>query len=416
MVGLAGRIGRRVRYGLGVFQMSLINQMLQELDARGTNAGAVAGGVLQGQIRAVPERRGLHPAWWIVLVLAIFLSAAGGWIWLGRGSAPTPAQKALLEKVDMPLKLAGELEMNPSPPAPSIRPQIEAPKEAAPASIAPPPIANDKPVQVSLASAPPMPLSPPAAAAEKSKAEKSVAPTDAPSASANVQHVTPPASPSVALSPAVPAQSVTPDTAKQVALNKQVKELTPQLHAENEYRRGSTLAQQGRSAEAIAALETALQLDPQHAAARQTLVALLIEAKRQDDAIRRLREGLQLDPSQAGMATILARLQVDRGELKPAIETLQRSSSYADDRADYQAFLAALLQRDGRHRDAIDRYALALKRSPQNGIWWMGQGISLQAENRTAEAIDAYNRAKASGSLSPDLRAYVEEKLSGLQH
>ena len=145
-------------------------------------------------------------------------------------------------------------------------------------------------------------------------------------------------------------------------------------------------------------------------------MALLIDAKRQDDAVRRLREGLQLDPGQASMAMILARLQIDRGELKSAIDTLLRSASHADDRADYQAFLAALLQRDGRHKDAVERYARALKRAPQNGIWWMGQGISLQAENRLTEAVEAYSRAKASGNLSPELRLYVEEKLSAIQH
>ncbi len=163
-----------------------------------------------------------------------------------------------------------------------------------------------------------------------------------------------------------------------------MRELTPRQLAENDYRKASGLIQQGRQAEAIAALEQALQLDAHHAAARQTLVALLIEANRQGEAVRSLRDGLQIDAGQTGLAMILARLQLERGELKPALETLQRSLPHAADRADYQAFLAALLQRDGRHREAVEHYALALRKSPDNGVWWMGQGISLQAENRNA--------------------------------
>jgi MSHA biogenesis protein MshN len=41
----------------------------------------------------------------------------------------------------------------------------------------------------------------------------------------------------------------------------------------------------------------------------------------------------------------------------------------------------------------------------------MGLGISLQAENRLAEAQEAFNRAKASHTLSPELQAFVDQQL-----
>jgi MSHA biogenesis protein MshN len=200
-----------------------------------------------------------------------------------------------------------------------------------------------------------------------------------------------------------------------MALNKEVKEISPQQRAENEFRKAIPLIQQGRPAEAIAGLELALQLDPQHAAARQTLVGVLLDSKRQDEAMRRTREGLSIEPAQPGLAMILARLQVEKGELRPAIDTLQRTLPYAADRPDYLAFLAALLQRDGRNKEAAEHYVHALQRSPQNGIWWMGLGISLQADSRWDEAQEAFSRAKASKSLSPELLAFVESKLKQLQ-
>lgn len=191
--------------------------------------------------------------------------------------------------------------------------------------------------------------------------------------------------------------------------------MTPQQRAENEYRRALGLLQQGRSTDAAAALEQALQLDARHAGARQALVGTLLDARRQDEALRRAREGLALDPAQPGLAMIVARIQLERGEVRAAIESLERGLPHGAERADYQAFLAALLQRDGRHKQAVEHYVLALQRAPDNGVWWMGMGISLQADQRAAEAQEAFRRARASGTLTPELQAFVESRLGQLQ-
>jgi MSHA biogenesis protein MshN len=44
----------------------------------------------------------------------------------------------------------------------------------------------------------------------------------------------------------------------------------------------------------------------------------------------------------------------------------------------------------------------------------MGLGISLQAEKRNAEALEAFQKSKASGTLVPELLAFVERKLQQL--
>lgn len=377
--------------------MSLINQMLQDLDARGTHASSA--GVMQGQIRVVPERSGMRIAAAVAVALLILAAlAAGFWWWQGRTPvAPAPASmapvtsaastvtpaKSELKLADFSLKMAPDLNQVPLPEVKDM-----------------PPAPAGQVTQPALQTADSFSSTP---ARPEPKAPLLAANASPETGAAATRNAPAPARGKIA----EPGTSVMPD--------KQVKDLTPQQNAENAYRNGATLLQQGRVQEAGAALEQALQLDPGNAAARQTLVAVLIESKRKDEAIRRLREGLQLDPGQAGLAMILARLQVDRGETATAIDTLQKSLPHAGERGDYPAFLAALLQREARHKEAIEQYNAALRRSPQNGVWWMGLGISLQAEHRLADAADAYARAKAAGNLSADLRAFVEEKLVNLQ-
>jgi MSHA biogenesis protein MshN len=46
----------------------------------------------------------------------------------------------------------------------------------------------------------------------------------------------------------------------------------------------------------------------------------------------------------------------------------------------------------------------------------MGLGISLQAENRLQEAKEAFSRAKMSNTLTPELQAFVDQKLAQLSH
>jgi MSHA biogenesis protein MshN len=111
---------------------------------------------------------------------------------------------------------------------------------------------------------------------------------------------------------------------------------------------------------------------------------------------------------------LLARLQIERGG--SGIDTLTRTLPYAgkgEVTADYHAFLAGALQREQRHREAAEQYQAAL-RGAGNGVWWMGLGMSLQAEKRNAEALEAFQRARASGTLSPELLAFVERRLQQL--
>lgn len=194
----------------------------------------------------------------------------------------------------------------------------------------------------------------------------------------------------------------------------QLKKISPQQRAENEFRKANLAAQEGRTNDALAGYESVLSVDPLQHAARRALVGVLLQVKRNEDAERILKEGLKRDSHETSFAMLLARLQVERDAVPLALETLQRSLPYAEGQADYQAFVAALLQRQNRHKEAITHFQIALQLAPNTGVWLMGMGISLQAVQRNEDARDAYQHALTSNSLSAQLQAFVQKKLKEL--
>ena len=200
-----------------------------------------------------------------------------------------------------------------------------------------------------------------------------------------------------------------------VQLEKTTPPLAPADRAEAEYRRGIELHEHARAGDAEAAFAAALQHDGRHAAARRALAVEWIGAGRTGDAERTLVEGLALSPQQAQLAVVLARIQAERRDLPGAIETLRSSlrggTATTPDQAEALALMATLQQGAGQHREAVDAFVAALRQTPQNGAWWIGLGISLAAEGRNAGAREAFERARASPTLAPELLLYVEQRL-----
>jgi len=348
--------------------MSLINKMLQDLDARAGKPGAAP---LPGDVR--PVLAGKERAPWVRPVtfagVAVVLVGVGAWLALERlpaRVAPQPVPVAAAPVMAMPVEVV------------SVAPVQEAPPPEAPAPEPEEPVTPE-----------PEPEAP--------------APKPAPRA----ERLTP----AVAAKPVVRKTEVAakPAPARAVASGRTE---TPAQRADNAYKRALGALEDGRVTEAIATLQAGLRANPKHEAARQTLVSLLIEAKRPEEAMRQLQAALALDPRQPSLAMLLARLQFERGG--PALETLNRTLPHAAGNGEYHAFLAGVLQREGRAREAAEHYRKALATAPQNGVWWMGLGMSLQADAHNAEAAEAFQRARASATLSADLQAFVERRLKQL--
>lgn len=192
------------------------------------------------------------------------------------------------------------------------------------------------------------------------------------------------------------------------------KQIRPEQKSNNYYRLALGQLQQGRVAEAQANLSLALESNPANQEARQTLAGLLIENKRHDEAKTLLTAGLAIAPEQNDFRMALARLQVESGDRGGALNTLEQGLGYANNNADYQVFTATLLQGVKRHDEATEHYMTALTLRSNDAKALIGLGISLQALGKLDKAQEAFNRAQATASLSPELSLFVEQQLKQL--
>lgn len=335
--------------------MSIINQMLRDLDARQASASERA--CLPSNLRTLPPEAPVRPQGWLLLAAGMLVGALITWLVLGQQGpqprmgepAPAPAQPAQA-----------------APPAAD--PQQSAP---APAASAPPP-------------------------ARKPAPNPSARPAPVPVTKAV---------------PAPAAMTAEPAPASAAHIDKQPKGGLARDQAETEYRRGMQAAGSGDSAAALPALRRALEIDPQHVRARQALLSVLASSRQWDEVKQVARSGLALDPAKSGWAVILARLQHEQGDTEGAVKTLEVHAAHAAGDADYQGLFAFLLQKSQRHAEAAQRYQAALGLRPGEGRWWYGLGLALEAAGRGDEAKVAFGRARDSGNLSADMLGVIEQKL-----
>ena len=400
--------------------MSVINTMLQDLERRNAGGGAV--GAFR-YVRPLPEAHAGRwgPAAWIgaglgglLLSMVVAVWMPPGWtslaaFWRSPGSAaatpPGPAATPLAAVAPVV-----------AVPVPTL---ADAPAAGAPQglslAVSSQLMLRDPPVtQTRVAQSLPSPavVTRPVAQSARSVLAGSPAARDPAS---GVPQPALAAKLTAALS--APAAAALPEVAAtQVAATQSaIKQVNPHQRAENAFRQASEWLQQGDTAAAMEGLTQVLAMDPLHDGARQALTGILLRAKNNAEAERLLAERLALAPNHAGFAITLARLQVDRGDTDVAIETLRATLPAVRANPAYHATLAALLARREQHVQAVAQYQAALRLAPQAGLWWMGLGLSLQATGHPDDAREALRRARASGDLSPEIAAYVDQRLKQMQ-
>lgn len=188
-------------------------------------------------------------------------------------------------------------------------------------------------------------------------------------------------------------------------------------HWRAQYQFAETLAQRGQQAEATAAYEEAVRLNPTQGSPRVALGGVYLRAKRYDDAERVLEPATHLlEESVVAAASLnLAGVYQARGEPARAQAALERTLQLRPQWTAAQRQLAALYVRDNRFVEAAKLYDDALRANPRLRGQLAGQaaaanfkgGVQLADLDKRAQAIALFERAL---TLDPRLwraRGYI---------
>lgn len=397
--------------------MSIINEMLRELDRRGVPAeraavpAAVAG--LPPADTRLPKR----------LILAGLLLAAGAaaFYWTASGGAPGTAPVRLGAETQRAAAATSAASASAGAAAAAPAPALA--RARVPAVVTTPVSAPHVPPRRAAAA----PLGAPVLGSSASLARPpelaraTQAPPAAVSAQPGLQPATrdlpagAPPSPAAANAggsgPLEMAARVAPPSAASDAPVRKV-DVTPEAEAQRLYDEAEALRRAERLGEARELYRQALARNPALVGARLQLARIMQESGEANAALTLLQSGYA-QRADALLAIAAGRLLGERGEREQALQWLGRGED-ALRPADH-ALRGALLSQLGRPAEATPEYQRALASDPQQGGWLLGLGLALEAQGRTEEARAAYRTALARGGFKPEVMRFLRER-AGDEH
>lgn len=196
--------------------------------------------------------------------------------------------------------------------------------------------------------------------------------------------------------------------------NKTIRPLTADEQSQLAFQHAVKMLGRGKQQAAKLALEKSLSFAPTHLRARETLAALLLNEGRVAEAASSLREGLRLMAGATSLAKLYARILVDQGDIPMAVTVLERARPAVSADPEYHALLAALYRQQKKYAQAAHAYQQILMQRPGVASWWMGLALSEDAMGESAPALNAFQRAQRAGGLSATVMKYLQARIVAL--
>lgn len=175
-----------------------------------------------------------------------------------------------------------------------------------------------------------------------------------------------------------------------------------------------TALQQWASGQRLTALQTLDSFtyeNPTAHNARETLAKLLIQQGEPERAMQAVELGLAIAPNNTAFRKVKARVLLDTGNANDAVVLLSQNSPPVSADTEYHDVLATAYLANAQYDLATLVYRALLQSGASEGRWWYGLAASLDAQGYTQDAAQAYERALQQLNLSASLRQTSQQRL-----
>ena len=156
---------------------------------------------------------------------------------------------------------------------------------------------------------------------------------------------------------------------------------------------GNKLAAQGKLAEAVSALRTAIAIQPSAAFIHSNLGSILDRMGRFDEAIEAYRRALSIEPQLAEVHSNLGLTLQAMGKLDAAVQSYRAALSIKPNFAAAHFNLGLSLQKQGEDEAAAESYRRMLALQPDHAQAHSNLGAALESQGKAEEAVNSYHRA-----------------------
>ncbi|ALO45160.1 tetratricopeptide repeat protein [Pseudohongiella spirulinae] len=171
----------------------------------------------------------------------------------------------------------------------------------------------------------------------------------------------------------------------------------------------------GQRLTALQTLDQFVYNNPSAHQSREMLAKLLIQQGEPVRAMQATELGLMISPNHAGFKKVKARLLIDEGRAAEAILLLDEFPPSAAADPEYHDVMATALLAGQEFERAAQSYRTLLQQDQTVGRWWYGMAVALESQGRTTDAVVAYERALQQASLSSGLRQNSQRRLAALR-
>ena len=161
-------------------------------------------------------------------------------------------------------------------------------------------------------------------------------------------------------------------------------------------------------------LSKLLATEPNNIKARKKLASLLFAEGNYAQSKQLLIQGLDLHPTQSDLRLMLARLYIVQKEPLKAMTLLAEFQPSTDNPIEYLAYRAALAQQLKQTTLAKSDYQTLTNIEYSNAKWWLGLAITRDQLGEMKMALKAYNKANSLGQLQGSVNDFMQQRISVL--